>query len=1236
MQGVNWMFWRIWLLMLASTSLYASPLHTGQHDVYLFGNSAEMVEAMDFFHSLEQELDKGHHPFTVILMGDMVDKPTQRPQQVQQLKAFIELIGKFSNGRLVMVPGDRDWNNSRENGYQVVVTLESELVSFAQKSNISNFYWLASNGCPGPFRLSLDNHVELIAMNTQWWNHPFDKPMPADAHCEYISETDILEELSDIIEDNTDKNVLIVGHHPIKSLGNYGGRFSVKDHLMPFPVIGSFVRAYQTNVGGVNDLVNMRLAKYREMMENVIFLHHNIIYASGHEKNQQVMRMGDNYFINSGAIANSTFAASDYTTQYSSRGTGVMKIAYFESGKVESTFLHYNKKEKKLSANHEQEIFTSSCVFENILKNEQEKFNLNYVPCFIDNLLFEEAPVYKDPDLPLAFPESQQWVNAAAGPQYTRNKFFTFWMGKHYRKDWAAPIRAEVLNIDTTFNGLTAKERGGGRQTLSLKFQSESGDVYTFRSVDKDPSKALNYKLRETVVSKAFRDQTSSQHPYGALIVSSLLDSLGILHAKPRLYVMPDAEALGPFRNLYGGMLGILEEHPGKPNRFGRNFGNAASIYKSNKLFRHLYQHTHDQVDRKEFLRARLFDIWVGDWSRHEDNWKWAKYHQNGENYFRPIPRDRDMAFTKWDGFIPSIADKPFGLPSAEEFDFKIKGFQSAVFQARHMDRFLLTGLDREAFVGQAKYIQDRVDELKIAKAVAQIPKPSFANSGQEIIDKLTQRKTDLVKYANKFYDWLNREVEIVGSTEADLFEIKTLDEGAVQIQIFQPDVEAPYFERVFNPEETKEIRVYGLGGDDEFRVHDVHLANIQVRLFGGRGKEVYLLPEKTGKLKVYDLDLKDESQRRPKVFVDHWNKRLYSYDRSRLKFNTYRPVLSLGYNSFQGLILDVGNAWIRHRWDKPEYAARHELRANISSQGIFGFTYRGRWKEIIKQWDLTAGLSLANPEYYNRFHGLGNESVIDRDLELADYYVANYSQYTATVGIARNFWHRSEFSLKTGIGQYKHNPLPNTILAENASEIEGADGEVIAIPTTASLHINLLDHRRFPMNGIRLIASLNNYTRVDETGGNYGNFVSSLEYYLSTHANKPITLGLKFGGSRGYGNIPFFHQSGLGLKSGLRGYPGNRFTGQSMFYANHELRFELLDRRVSSVPIQAGVFGFYDLGRVFLEGEAKTITNGLKSAYGIGFYLVPFTRTFAVSMALGWSEERRFYPGFSVGTFLN
>ena len=96
-------------------------------------------------------------------------------------------------------------------------------------------------------------------------------------------------------------------------------------------------------------------------------------------------------------------------------------------------------------------------------------------------------------------------------------------------------------------------------------------------------------------------------------------------------------------------------------------------------------------------------------------------HYEEGDNtIYRPIPRDRDMVFSKYDGILPSLADFPFGMPNTESFDHKIKGFKSLVYQARYMDRFLSTEADKSVYLEQARFIQEHISDLDIRACSSQ------------------------------------------------------------------------------------------------------------------------------------------------------------------------------------------------------------------------------------------------------------------------------------------------------------------------------------------------------------------------------------------------------------------------------------------------------------------------------------------------------------------------------------
>ena len=1201
------------------------------HEVYTFGNFADLTDAKKFLAALDNELALCESTFTVLITGDIVSskyKSSTAEQELNIFKELIKLVGKYQNGKIVVVPGDRDWADGQKQGLKSVKRIERELREFCTDNSIKNFDWLIKDGCPGPFTLELDIHVQLIGVNTQWWNHTKNKPEPSDAACKYITDNDIREELYDIIDENINKNILVAGHHPIQSLGNYGGRFSILQHLLPLPIIGSMRNYFKANVGGEKDISNPRLQSYTDLMENIILANNNIVYATSHEANQQIIKIEDNIYINSGAMSKAKYAGTSTNALLSKKATGFFKITYYKDGKVTATFLNYDTDRGLLYDEPALDLFYSACNLEAHSKDASE--NLNYLPCSFDDIYGtdEETTVR----------ELSSIVNVAASKRYKKGKWNAFWFGKHYRDDWAVDINTNYLNIDSTANGLVAKERGGGSETKSLKFQTRDGKVYTFRSVDKDPNRKLNYSLRATIISKIFRDQTSSQQPYGALVLPSLLDEINILHVKPKLYVLPNVPALGPFQKQYGDLLGMLEELPGRPDKDGKLYANADDIVKTNKLIRRLYKDKSNSVCQQDYLRARLFDILVGDWSREEDNWKWAAYPNDEGTSYLPIPRDRDAAFSKWDGLLPSIADMPFGFPVVEGFDFKVKGLRSLVFYARHLDRFLLTSLTKEDFLKEAQYIVDNISNEELALAVRELPIQVYNISGIEITEKLIQRKKDLLGYAEEYFRWLNKEVDLIGSKDRDKIFIESLVGGKVSIKIYSDDgdinAREKYFDRVFNPDETELIKIYGLAKDDIFEFENSYKSNIKLVLLGGNGEDQYIYDKSSKQWKVYDLGNLTDNNADKKVFKDNWNRNIYQYNRNAQEFNTYFPILSLSFNRFQGGILRVGNSWKTQKWNKEDFAAKYKIVGSVSTDVNWGFDIGAQWHHVLRDIDVTANVSLSNPEYYNAFYGIGNETLIDEELDQQDFYVANFSTYTANIGLYKSFWERSSISVEVGLGRYDSNPIENSILAINDDEILGARGSFLSIPSKVILDVDLLDHRRFPYKGIRTNIFYKYYTVLEGLEMNYGSMGGSFEYYISNNTEKRLTLGFKAAVDLGFGDIPYFHSPTLGGNAGLRGFSGFRFTDQNMWYFNTDLRIELVDKKAVSIPIKFGLIGFFDAGKVFAHKELRE-TN-FNTSIGGGFYLIPFTRSYSMSVVLGWSKENSFYPGFRFGTFLN
>lgn len=64
-------------------------------------------------------------------------------------------------------------------------------------------------------------------------------------------------------------------------------------------------------------------------------------------------------------------------------------------------------------------------------------------------------------------------IELPAGIEYKSGWFHNFLFGKHWRDVWITPVEVEILDVNTFAGGLTPIKKGGGMQTISLRFKGE-------------------------------------------------------------------------------------------------------------------------------------------------------------------------------------------------------------------------------------------------------------------------------------------------------------------------------------------------------------------------------------------------------------------------------------------------------------------------------------------------------------------------------------------------------------------------------------------------------------------------------------------------------------------------------------------------------------------------------------------------------------------------------------------
>ncbi len=313
----------------------------------------------------------------------------------------------------------------------------------------------------------------------------------------------------------------------------------------------------------------------------------------------------------------------------------------------------------------------------------------------------------------------------------------------------------------------------------------------------------------------------------------------------------------------------------------------------------------------------------IGDWDRHDDQWRWAtEEKKKGREIFRPIPRDRDQAFFVNQGILPRLWSRKWALPKFEGFHDEIQWPSGLSFNARYFDRTFLTEMTRQDWIEEAKAVQSRLTDQVIEGAVSSWPEEIYKLSAPEVIRKLKSRRDHLVEYAISHYLFLAREVDVTGSDKNEVFNIERLGNGDVSVKIFatnkKGERDEKIYERHFLYDETKEIRLYGFGGEDKFNVKGQSSKSILVRIIGGEQADVigdsssvkslrkrtYFYDTQDGSVIDSENELRDMTSDDPQV---------NTYDRKSYQYNRLAPLIFGNFNVDDGLFIGGGFVYQTH-----------------------------------------------------------------------------------------------------------------------------------------------------------------------------------------------------------------------------------------------------------------------------------------------------------------------------------
>ena len=843
------------------------------------------------------------------------------------------------------------------------------------------------------------------------------------------------------------------------------------------------------------------------------------------------------------------------------------------------------------------------------------------------------------------FPQRQnlnRYITIVPGERYKAGWFYEFLFGKHWRDIWTTPITVPVLNLQTFAGGLIPLKKGGGYQTKSLRFKGNDGRIWKFRSVDKDPSKILPLYLQQTVAQDLVQDQISTSNPLAPMIVVPMLRAVNVLEAEPELVFLPDDERLGEFRKEFGGILGFIEVHPDEGENDDPGFANALDVKGTYKLLDHLEKKRSQRIDAEEFLKARLMDILFGDWDRHMDQWRWAKYKEVDGKVWEPIPRDRDQAFSKYDGLFPSVA--AYLIPQLNNFGYDYPQIEDLTWNGRFIDRRVLTELDKKTWDSVTVFVKSNITDDVINESVNRLPPEIYVISAKEISSKLKSRRSQLQRASNEFYDLVNKYADVFCSTKDDYVEVNRVDDKSTEVTVYKRDKKTgdkkdePLFHKIFDNSITVEIRIYLNDGDDLARVIGECNESPVIKIIGGNGKDEFvdesivhgyffsITPFKSVQTKTYFYDSGDKTKVTLGGGTDYDNHHFPEPENDMEKYeptlndrgHNWLPVPVLGLSNDYGLRIGGGVQLNKYNFRAVPQEYKQQLVASIETRfGNLAAAYDGIFYNVLRNLRLNLQVG-ATEQLITRYFGYGNETKYSKTLESSDYYRVDQRRLTIFPSISYEFSKKITGSFGVSLIQTKSALVIDTLLYSFRYG-EYGKGILDLLGFHLGLDIEGRDNLQYPRNGYLISMNGSVYPDVFNTAETYYKAEFDLRGYITPEPVSFSTLALRVGGSRVWGKYPFFDGAAIGGKESLRGYLYKRFSGDVAIFGQAEMRLSLADINII-LKSRFGITLFAEAGRVFI---LNTPSKQWHPSYGFGIWSAYLGWRIIGSTFLAFSPEK-------------
>lgn len=1144
------------------------------HTIYLIGDAgnADEDKSQKTLELLKTRLQKSNENSTLLFLGDNIYPkgfPDARNPEKQALAATkltnqLKLSNKFK-GKTIFIPGNHDW-------YSGIKGLENQ-AKFVTDYLQDKKSFLPRKSCAID-NLKINENLILVTIDSQWFLEDWDKNPTINEDCDIKTREDFFDELESLLSKNQDKIVLLALHHPLMTNGSHGGQFSIEKQLfpleqkIPLPIVGSFINLLRKTSGvSPQDIQNKQYTLFAKRIKTLLQSQNNVIVVSGHDHNLQYIEKDNIKQIISGAGSKSEAAKAVFSNDFSYGKNGYAAISIYENGGAKVSFYGNEKNTEKLLFEHT--IFQAKDNFDT--KKYSETFSKT-----------TKTAIYSK-------------------KQTHKNEFYKFLFGQHYRMYYSIPIEVQNTTIDTLFGGLNPKRAGGGHQSRSLQLVDKDGKEYVMRAMEKSASRFLqSVAFKDQYIENDFEntyaedflyDFYTTSHPYTPFAVGNLAAKIGVAHTNPILYYIPKHKALGKFNEQFGDELYMVEERPTDSQISVESFGKPTGIIGTDDLLKNLHKEEKYTVDEKAYIKARLFDMLIGDWDRHEDQWRWGEYKIDSKIVYKPIPRDRDQAFTKYDGALLSLLMNMPALRHMQTFKEHIKNVKWLNREPYPLDLAFLKTATEDEWINQAKYIQENLSDADIDAAFSNLPKEVQDETIERIKYKLKIRKEQLQHYASLYYKVLQKTVLIVGTDKKDKFVLTHKAKNELEIAVYRLKKESDelLYTKKITATDTRNIWIYGLDDDDVFEVKGDSKSVINIRLIGGQDNDSYRI-ENGDKIKIYDFKSKKNTflvdNKTKIVLTDEYETNFYDYKKP--KYNSFSGLPFGGYNPDDGVKIGFITTYIVNKFNQNPYTQKHTLKANyfFATNG-YELIYDAHFPKTIGKWDVDWGTRFTSPNFTINYFGSGNETVNNDETYGMDYNRVRIRMLEVTPSIKKVGLHGSTLFLQSTFEKIRVEDTDNRFINSpgivNSTVFESQQFAGAAI----KYNFENYDTPSFPTMGMGFSLAGSWKMNLNDSRRNFPALESKLNFNHKLDANGKIVIATIIKAKLLLNNnFEFYQGATLGGDYDLRGFRGERFLGKESFYQSSDIRWNLGKIKRSILPMSYGILGGFDYGRVWATGE--------------------------------------------------